>query len=855
VRLLQYLITLIVLFGAVQPSGRAQSAASQSAVDQQLLQADDLQEKGKLREARTIYESVLKTLPSDQPTGQLGHLLNGLSHLSTSEGNYKDALDLARRADDVYRKLGNAAGRGYALNNQGIAEEELGQYSQAQESLRQALGFCRQAGDAETEVRTQNNLGGVYFFTGQYLEGQQAYQAAQKILRSRSGESWVDYWKQITSINEATLYQRLGRNQRALEIYQQVQASSKAISAGDRAHLLTNLGVLYRRLGDPYKAIDSYQRAVDLYSHQHDFDGEISTLKNLGIVYALDLGDLVRARKYFERALALATRAGDLREVVQAHLYLGETNLREKKLTAARQEFGAALAQAKQLGIQDEQWKALYGLGQLGELEEKRDEAESAYREVVSIIETTRSQLQLSALRAEFLADKRSAYDALISLLVNKKDVESAFLFLERSRARTFQDRLVASSGDGKSAAVTPGVGETQQHLSPGAILLEFWVAEDRIALIWCTRNASGMEQTQLSAEDKQQIMELLRALPAGFDADWRNRWAVLRAVLPPAFSMPAGVEHVLIVPDGWLSAVPFDLVPVAANSPQLLIEQCDVSYLPTAAVLARPYQPRPSVRWPWSQELIAFGDPIGPGESAQLGPATRGGSESLPYSTEEIRSIAAMTRGKATLHLREEDLKRSFLAASGRATPILHLSTHALADAEVPENSRILFSQESPGQPTESLFLRELYDLDLRGTELATLSACDTERGAVIRGEGTQGFSRALMAAGTRTSVTTLWRVSDQPASEFMKQFYYLSLRKYVPTAQALRQAKLKFLRSGSELANPAHWAGFVLTGDGTSPLPKFVSWDEVAFAGLSLGLGLAWALRYLLRRQKRAA
>ena len=61
---------------------------------------------------------------------------------------------------------------------------------------------------------------------------------------------------------------------------------------------------------------------------------------------------------------------------------------------------------------------------------------------------------------------------------------------------------------------------------------------------------------------------------------------------------------------------------------------------------------------------------------------------------------------------------------------------------------------------------------------QLVTLSACDTERGKVIRGEGVEGFSRALLAAGAASAVTTMWDVVDRASAEFMKQFYFALAR-----------------------------------------------------------------------------
>jgi CHAT domain-containing protein len=236
--------------------------------------------------------------------------------------------------------------------------------------------------------------------------------------------------------------------------------------------------------------------------------------------------------------------------------------------------------------------------------------------------------------------------------------------------------------------------------------------------------------------------------------------------------------------------------------------------------------------RLPWQQQLVGFGDPavIGGGESS-LTSAPRGEiTGSLPASGEEIRGIARMSAGRTKLFLGADDRKRTFFASSHSGAALLHVSTHAVADMDDPERSRLLFSPDEPGQPNNYLFLKELYDLDLRGTSLATLSACDTERGRLVPGEGIQAFSRALLAAGSRSALTTLWRVPDEPTSQFMQHFYFYLLKKHQSKAEALRLTKLEFLHSGTELSHPRYWAAFVLNGDGAEPVPRFIPWQILA-------------------------
>ena len=161
-----------------------------------------------------------------------------------------------------------------------------------------------------------------------------------------------------------------------------------------------------------------------------------------------------------------------------------------------------------------------------------------------------------------------------------------------------------------------------------------------------------------------------------------------------------------------------------------------------------------------------------------------------------------------------------------------------------------VFSSPTGSGTDADYLYLKEAYSLPLRGVELAVLSACDTARGRMLEGEGVQSFSRAFLAAGARSTVTTMWRVADRPTADFMQVFYH-HLQSGLPRDEALRRAKLRFLESGSALADPHFWGAFVLTGDGLHPIPRAVSLRVVAAASLAtlLVLGVT-ATRYRARR-----
>jgi CHAT domain-containing protein/tetratricopeptide (TPR) repeat protein len=836
----------LLLFASVsaicQPSAAGQFKA-------QIDKARSLRDAGSSDEARKIYESVLPPLRSQAPSQELVDTLNNLSDIATMSGEYSRAVEFSRESAAACQKMHDKNCEALAHDDAGLALSSAGNYVEAAAELDLGLKLTAETGNAQTAVLILNNLGIVYYYQAKYSEALRTYESALQYVEKSGAEPWTATWRQFTLLNLATLYQRLGNDQRAIKTYNDILAHPEAITPRDLGHLNANLGAVYRRLGDPKQALLFYGYADEYYAKEKDIDGELGVLKNSGIVLALDLGRLQDALKTFDRVRALAEKTKNQREAMQALLYRGETLYRMDKLTEAEKEFTAALAAAEQLGTVEEQWKAVNALGKIALKHGQRDAAEAKFRDAIQRIESLRSQLQLSRLKSDFLADKRDVYDALIKLLLERNDAAAAFEFMERSRARVFQDKFFGSQLSPNALTLH----SIQSRLDPQTALVEFWAGAGGVAVVWVTREAAGISQSHFSTAEMDAFQHFVTGLPDNLSNDWQKDFQNISGMLPKKIA-PFAQErfaHVLIVPDGFLSLVPFDLLSNISGQP--LLESRDITYLPSAVLLLRgAMQNSSGTRLPWQQQLVGFGDPavVGGGESS-LTSAPRGEiSGSLPASGEEIRGIARMSAGRTKLFLGPEDRKQTFFASAHLGAALLHVSTHAVADMDDPERSRLLFSPDEPGQPNNYLFLKELYDLDLRGISLATLSACDTERGRLVPGEGIQAFSRALLAAGSRSALTTLWRVPDQPTSEFMQHFYFYLLKKHKSKAEALRLTKLEFLHSGTALSHPRYWAAFVLNGNGTEPVPRFIPWQALAIPVPLVALA---AFIYLRVRRKR--
>jgi MYXO-CTERM domain-containing protein len=109
-----------------------------------------------------------------------------------------------------------------------------------------------------------------------------------------------------------------------------------------------------------------------------------------------------------------------------------------------------------------------------------------------------------------------------------------------------------------------------------------------------------------------------------------------------------------------------------------------------------------------------------------------------------------------------------------------------------------------------------ELTGQDLYGTKLGVLSACETGLGEVINGDGVYGLRRALVLAGARTQVMSLWKVDDR-ATQALMTAYYQRLQQGGGRSEAMRQVQLAMLAEGDRV-RPYYWASFIVSGDWTS-------------------------------------
>jgi CHAT domain-containing protein len=279
------------------------------------------------------------------------------------------------------------------------------------------------------------------------------------------------------------------------------------------------------------------------------------------------------------------------------------------------------------------------------------------------------------------------------------------------------------------------------------------------------------------------------------------------------------------------------------------LIEGYSITYLTSGRDLLRLQVERQSKSPPVVVADPLFGDARLIGAS-EKGAATNGvGSSSraridysrmffgpLPGVKDEVRALRELLPDSS--FLTQEQATKAALQ-SVVAPRLLHIATHGFFLAEPPAIARSSPRQDqsiSANAKLENPLLRsglalaganhgdeggiltalEASGLNLWGTKLVVLSACDTGLGEVRNGEGVYGLRRAFVLAGAESQVMSLWPVSDRSTRDLMVG-YYKGLLGGQGRGEALRRIQLQMLRNRNR-AHPYYWASFIQTGAWTN-------------------------------------
>ena len=396
-------------------------------------------------------------------------------------------------------------------------------------------------------------------------------------------------------------------------------------------------------------------------------------------------------------------------------------------------------------------------------------------------------------------------------------------------------------------------------HLNEREALLSYYATPDRL-FIWLLRAThpplmtSSPVQKSLLKELTNNVRDSTKPQNA-FDVEAAYR---LWEHLFPSELLPAlaGVEHLIVVPDESLHALPFSLLVTEKGSPAYnrvrfsgennptvlytsyaelawLAKRVAISILPTASILpvVRSAPDHATAGFP---TFIGFGDPTL--HARQDGPNLKEKERwwhqlpALPGTRNELQTIAnTLHAGQEQLYLgpRATESQLHTLNASGalKQTDLLIFATHAMTSVSVGREQQPAIILTRPAQDTKEddgkLMLDEIFDLDLKPNAWVFLSACETAN-SDASGEGFSGLARAFLYAGARSLLVSHWQVADESTSHLMRTIVArLAGPQKSRGAQAAQQAMLEMIAQGTtamhpEYSHPYYWAPFSLVGEG---------------------------------------
>ena len=323
----------------------------------------------------------------------------------------------------------------------------------------------------------------------------------------------------------------------------------------------------------------------------------------------------------------------------------------------------------------------------------------------------------------------------------------------------------------------------------------------------------------------------------AAYDALWKP--------LEPAL---VGGRRIYVAADGVLNQIPIGLL--SDSTGKLLLEKYQLRLVNSTRDLLR------SPDAATARSAVLLGNPAF--DSVAAAPALAPGSPPsaaarsvdlagaplppLPGTEAEVTGIEKLLRQsgwQTTLYTGDRALKASI--QNVRAPRVVHIATHGffLEDHPAPDKSgravRLRGASDDPmlhsglffaganrtrsgaapaGSDDGVLTAYEASQLNLQGTELVVLSACETGLGEQSNSEGVFGLRRALQEAGASAVMMSMWSVPDQETQELMSLFYAKWLGG-LDKPEALRQAQLEERdvvrkRYGRDL--PYYWGAFVL-------------------------------------------
>ena len=886
---------------------------------------DVYQDEARYAEAEAQYRKALALAEENggPDSLQAALVLNNLSKVYEDESKFAEAEDATRRALAIReRALGvNHPEVAASLNNLAHVDERLGRYAEADQLFQRAIGIWEKAlGPNHPLLATALvNLASVYADQDRLDDAEALYKRALRIRELAFGAN---------STFVATVLNNLAAIYETEERYADVETFAKRALAivekslgpdnPNTAKVLRKLGVAYDGQHRYAEAESQFRRALKIFTKAFGPDHRLPATVLISQGHLLEHeGRSSAAEQAFQRALAIDQKslgpthpevARVLDELARLKFSRGDP---AAALTYARKATAAILAHA-QLDVarghiadpdsglirQRKEFFMTHVASLAETIKTGLDTAPTLGREAFEIGQWA-AELSTAAALQQLGARFGARNDGLAALVRTKQDLSS--YLRERDRAlvaalskpegemtggqidtirqqiANAERRLDAAQAqlqkDYPNFAMLDHpqpsrVEEIQKLLGPDEALVFLLTGQNESYVFSVTQGDFDWHTIRSGINDLTAKIKLFRddiSLEHLRKFDLGLAYQLYNLLLAPVRSEIAGKNHLIIVPSGPLTALPFHLL--VTEDPSLLSDVRDsqvteqsadafreaawfikrhaVSILPsvTSLVVLRSVARKGAGEKP----MIGFGDPaFAPGQSddARKGDHTRGGVRSyadywrgagidrtllasalpsLPETAGELETVAKdLGASPADIHLGRDASVTAVKQARLADYRVVYFATHGLVAGDIKGLAEPALVFSLPARPTAQdnglLTASEAAQLKLNA-DWVVLSACNTMAGDKPEAEALSGLARAFFYAGARALLVSHWSVDTEAATRLTTStFATLKADPNLGRSEALRRAMLAYLddKTSPDNAYPALWGPFAIVGEG---------------------------------------
>ena len=748
-----------------------------------------------------------------------------LANLYMVLGNYAAAQPLLAAGQQILKDRYGANHPEYATATQNLAGlyEAMGRTDTAEVLYQEALRVDRQTlGKQHPAYATGlNNLAALYQNQGNYAKAQPLLEESLTISQTLYGEEHPRYT--TTLLNLGLLHQSIREYELARRCIEEVVSIRRRTlneNHPDYAFSLYCQAVLYHAVGDAEQAEPIFREVVQRYTYQlQEYFPALSEKEKSAFFRRVE--PVLHAVQDFIIDRVINQTPAETSRALLGDFYNLEL-LTKAILLHSSSQIKAAIASSNdaELAIRYQQWLStketlvrLYALpptewqqqrARVGSLEERANRLEK----------------ELSLRSAEFANDLK---DRRLTWQEVQQQLQPEEAAIEIVRVEKERDSLV----------FYVALGVTPASNAPSMVVLPTGLAMETKNFFYYKNAITFRLADKLS-----------------YDLYWKPLESLLSSQTTTVYLAPDGVYHKVSL-NSLLNP----------SSDRFLIEETTVRMLSsTRELLQPPAVPRPP-------EAYLLGDPSYqlatrpidtlPPSPEDLSTASSGFNleglshsaedkylDTLPGTEREVERLAQLLRNhqwKTHTYFKKDATEEAVKQLD--APRLLHIATHGyfmsdllsdhsasvfglhvpnasanpllrsgllLAGAENSLHRQFLAPEDGPPQEDGVLTAYEAMNLNLTGTELVVLSACETGLGEIRNGEGVYGLQRAFLVAGAEGVLMSLWKVNDQATAKLMQLFYERWLSGE-DKATALRAAQLAMMKT---YPDPYYWGAFVLVG-----------------------------------------